>query len=394
MKKYESPSQLLFIKVPTDGTTPGQYAMFTYIFDSAVFKREVMRFIRKNKFSSFPDEYIRALEEEFRALQLAFLNIVGHSIVRAIRSGGFLSSVVGYANGKPIFKPVSEMAGLSRFNSRSGQLASAAVFNAKATERGGKGFVKGQAPRVKLVVTWGKGGGDAAPDIPGPYVDTNNPNTIPFKGEPPLQVMHKEGVVDRRISKVANIESGSPYQRQLTNTAMKGFFPASGNGYRIFEGAVYKNVKALEKVYEMAVRDIFDSNIFTLNGRKYDLDKYADRFLSKTVREYYNQNIAPKKLAPTGIPLKANEQAFFDNLKRISPDRSKFISSLNNAEIRALFKVFKLGKGTTLAKQKIGLADTEKTKKFQDSIKENVASHLESLGMKRIVDEPTIKGMR
>ena len=204
MKKYEGPSQLLLIKVPTDGTTPGQYAMFTYIFDSAVFKREVMHFIRKNKFSSFPDEYIRALEEEFRALQLAFLNIVGHSIVRAIRSGGFLSSVVGYANGKPIFKPVSEMAGLSRFNSRSGQLASAAVFNARATERGGKGFVKGQAPRVKLVVTWGKGGGgDAAPHVPDPYRSTRNPNTVPFVGKPPLQWMYEDDEVDNRISKVS-----------------------------------------------------------------------------------------------------------------------------------------------------------------------------------------------
>lgn len=371
-RTYKNATDTVFLRVPSSPVSP-ETALFTYIFDGSIFQKEVNRFLKKNRFDSFPEEYLITLEAQLLRLHTAFLEKVGQSVVSAIRKGGFLSSVVAYSGGRPVFRPVNEKAGLRLFGNRTGSLSSPASIKYEVqtlTKTNKTRYGLYNPAQMRLRIEW------AAPldtpKIPGPYVAPyDTANTRPFQGKPPLQREHEQGIINTSVNKVAAIESGSPYQRQLSSTAMRGFLtPLTNTGFRIFEGATYKNTVSLDKAYRAAIRDIFNKGVFKDGNRKLSLNKYTENFLVDTIKDYYAENIAPKKLTDNTGQLKSTEKTFFNELRRILPSNDKFIAGLTTAEIKALFQAFKPGKKKIISKGKIGISDTADANRFKNALQD------------------------
>lgn len=361
----------VFISVPTDPLSGGN-ARFVFSFDNKVFKSEITAFLKKNNFDSFPRQYLESLEDQLHRLQIAFLRIAGQSIVSSIRLGGMMSGIAGYANKRPVFINLSGVdAGVRVFGSETGQLANSVRYD---IDRNGN--------RTELVVSWGPA--MTTPHVPGPYKEpASSENTEPFVLSNPLTLEYEADIINYEINKVAAIETGSPYQRRVANPAMKGFFPSSDRGFRVFEGASYKNYKALEKAYKAAVKDIFNKAAFSSEGenKKYTLKTFSEKFLANTVEAYYRQNVSGLNLVDTGDRLKSNEAAFFRNLKRIFPTNSRFTNNINNAEIKALFQIFKPGKRKSLSKSNIGISDSERMQSFERSLMRSLNEYFDSMGV-------------
>ncbi len=339
------------LTLPTNPRASGG-ARLVYEFSDRIFDREFNKFLKKNKFDAIPDQFIIMLRAELEVIQAALLKAVGESVVTAIRAGGIMSKVAGYANGKVVFKPASGRAGTRIFRIRSKRLSGAVSYS-----------VTGSV----LTIDWNTG--VVSGRVPGPY-------RPPFDGaspeeNPKLERYARQGRFTPPSNPVAAIESGDPQFQRMGMTGDYGFHP--------FEGAVRKNEKTLDQSYAKAVRDLFERGVFVYGGRKLSLPVYVDNLLQDSIKDFYNKEVKTARKADPVSKLKSNEASFFSYLKNLFRSNSAFIKSLSFSDVRQIFQKFNRGKTKGISRGSVGLTDSEFSDKFVRDSRKSIQKFLESI---------------